>query len=136
MSFRCYRREHAPAFELLEPFVTLESNQLAEEGTRELLQRHPEIVGVFIAGDGTDGVLRALREQREAGGLPVIGVARELTPSTRDSLLRSDLAAVLSHPLTQLAQGLVGQMVEVLDNPALGLQQVLVPLDTQTPESS
>jgi LacI family transcriptional regulator len=65
----------------------------------------------------------------------VIGVARELTASTRDALLRGDLAAVLSHPLTQLAQGLVGQMIEVLDNPGLGLQQLLVPLDTQTPES-
>lgn len=135
MSFRSYVREHAPAFELLEPFVTLESNQLAEEGTRDLLQRHPEIVGVFIAGDGTDGVLRALREQREAGGAPVVGVARELTATTRDGLLRGDLAAVLSHPLTQLAQGLVGQMIEALDNPGLGFQQLVVPLDTQTPES-
>jgi LacI family transcriptional regulator len=135
MSFRSYVREHAPGFELLEPFVTLESNHLAEEGTRELLQRHPEIVGAFVAGDGTDGVLRALREQREAGGLPVIGVARELTASTRDGLLRGDLAAVLSHPLAQLAQGLVDQMIEALDTPGLGLQQLLVPLDTQTPES-
>jgi ABC-type sugar transport system substrate-binding protein len=71
--------EHAPDFELLEPFVTLESNQLDEEGMRELLLRYPDIVGVFVAGDGTNGVLRALREHREAGGARVVGVARELT---------------------------------------------------------
>lgn len=100
-----------------------------------MLQRYPDIVGVFVAGDGTDGVVRALREHREAGGPPVIGVAREVTANTRDGLLRGDLAAVLSHPLPQLAQGLVDQMVGVLDNPALGPQQILVSPDTQTPES-
>ena len=136
MSFRSYVREHAPEFELLEPLVTLESNQLAEEGTRDLFQRHPDIVGVFVAGDGTDGVLRALREHREAGDGPsVLGIARELTPNTRDGLLRGDLAAVLSHPLLQLAHELVAAMVASLANPALGLQQIVVPLDTQTPQS-
>lgn len=135
MSFRSYMREHAPDFELLEPFVTLESNALAEEGMRELLQRYPDIVGVFVAGDGTAGVLSALREHREAGGSPVVGVARELMDCTRDGLLRGDLDAVLSHPLDTLGRVLVDQMVACLDDPQLGAQQVRVPLDTQTPES-
>lgn len=135
MSFRSYVREHAPAFELLEPFVTLESNALAEEGMRELLQRYPDIVGVFVAGDGTEGALRALREHRESGGAPVVGVAREWMDCTRDGLLRGDLDAVLSHPLEQLGQVLVDQMVAYLDNPHLGPQQMVVPLHTQTPES-
>ncbi len=135
MSFRSYVREHAPQFELLEPFVTLESNALAEEGMRELLQRYPEIVGVFVAGDGTGGVLRALREHREAGGAPVVGVARELMDCTRDGLMRGDLMAVLSHPLPALAAGLVSRMVAALDEPERPPGNLLVPLETQTPES-
>ena len=136
MSFRSYVREHAPAFELLEPLVTLESNELAEEGTRDLLERHPEIVGVFVAGDGTDGVLRALRDHAAGRDAPhVIGIARELTPNTRAGLLEGHLAAVLSHPLQQLTRELVRTMVEVLCQRAVGLQQIVVPLDTQTPES-
>jgi LacI family transcriptional regulator len=135
MSFRSYVREHAPQFELLEPFVTLESNTLAEEGMRELLQRYPDIVGVFVAGDGTDGVLRALREHREAGGAPVVGVARELMDCTREGLMRGDLVAVLSHPLQPLANGLVERMIAALDDPDWPIASLQVPLETQTPES-
>jgi LacI family transcriptional regulator len=136
MSFRSYVREHAPSFELMEPRVTLESDQLAEEGARDLLHQHADIVGVFVTSGGVDGVLRALREHRlQHGGPRPIGVVRELTPSIRDGLLAGDMHAALSHPLPQLAQELVGAMLKVLDNPGLGLQQVLVPLDTQTPES-
>ncbi len=136
MSFRSYVREHAPHFELMEPLFTLESDALAEEGTRDLLHRHPDIVGVFVAGSGIDGVVRALREHyNSAPGTRPICVVRELTPHTREGLRSGDLHAALSHPLPQLAQGLVGMMVERLDNPSLGLQHSIVPLDTQTPES-
>jgi LacI family transcriptional regulator len=135
MSFRSYVRENAADFELLESFVTLESNALAREGMRELFQRHPDIAGVFVAGDGTAGVLDALREHREAGGTPVIGVARARMECTRAGLLRGDLDAVLSHPLDQLGRVLVQQMVERLDCPQLGPQHTLVPMQTQTPES-
>lgn len=137
MSFRSYVREHAPAFELLEPLVTLESNQLAEEGARNLFLRHPDIVGAFVAGDGTEGVLRALRELRKHNTDPApIGVVRELTQHMRDGLRLGDLHAVLSHPLPQLSQELIAGMVNVLANPMLGLQQIIVPMDTQTPESA
>ncbi|WP_367848323.1 LacI family DNA-binding transcriptional regulator [Rhodoferax sp. WC2427] len=136
MSFRSYVREHAPSFELMEPLFTLESDQLAEEGTRDLLHRHPDIVGVLVAGSGIDGVVRALREHySETPGTRPICVVRELTPHAREGLRSGDLHAALSHPLPQLAQGLVGMMVERLNNPLVGLQQTIVPLDTQTPES-
>ena len=136
MSFRSYMREHAPEFELLEPLVTLESNILAEEGARDFFQRHPDIAGFFVAGGGIDGVLRAVTEHLDnVGGRVPVGVARELTRGTHKGLLSGHLDAVLSHPLPQLAGGLVRSMIEVLQIPSLGLQQVVVPLDTQTPES-
>ena len=137
MSFRSYVREHAPNFELMEPLFTLESNLLAEEGTRDLLHRHPDIVGVFVTGSGIDGVMAALREHYSATpGTRPICVVRELTQHAREGLRSGDLHAVLSHPLPQLAQGLVEMMVERLNNPSVGLQQTIVPLDTQTPESA
>jgi LacI family transcriptional regulator len=137
MSFRSYVRENAPDFELMEPLVTLESNELAEEGARELLHRHPDIVGVFVAGGGSEGVLNALREDRMSNlGQRPIGIARELTVRVRQGLISKDLHAALSHPLPQLAQDLVTMMVQVLANESQGLQQAIVPLDIQTPEST
>ncbi|MEY8690187.1 MAG: LacI family DNA-binding transcriptional regulator [Leptothrix sp. (in: b-proteobacteria)] len=136
MSFRSYVREHAPQFEVLEPLVTLESERLAEEGMHELLQRHPDLVGFYVAGGGVEGVLRALAAER-ADGLDseLIGVGHEFMADTRAGLLAGHLHAVLSVPLALLAERLVARMAGVLANPALGLQQVVVPLDTQTPES-
>ena len=136
MSFRSFVREHAPNFELMEPLFTLESDLLAEEGARDLLHRHPDIVGVFVAGSGIDGVVRALREHYSAtpGDRPVC-VVRELTQHVRQGLRAGDLHAALSHPLPQLAKGLVEMMVNVLNQPGMGLQQWVVSLDTQTPES-
>ncbi|MDR7378840.1 LacI family transcriptional regulator [Rhodoferax ferrireducens] len=136
MSFRSFVREHAPGFELMEPLFTLENDQLAEEGARDLLHRHPDIVGVFVAGSGIDGVVRALREHYSgAPGTRPICVVRELTQHVRQGLRAGDLHAALSHPLPRLANGLVEMMINVLNQPGLGLQQCVVPLDTQTPES-
>ncbi len=137
MSFRSYVREHAPAFELLEPLVTLESDTMAEEGVRDLLQRHPDLAGFYVAGGGIDGVLRALRElQPRRDGHAPIGVGHEFTRSTHEGLVRGELHAVLSNPIPLLAARLVAQMVEALANPTSGFAQVIVPMDTQTPESS
>ncbi|CAH0439732.1 LacI family DNA-binding transcriptional regulator [Ralstonia pseudosolanacearum] len=136
MSFRSYVREHAPAFEVLEPIVTMENEQMAMEGIRDLFQRHPDLAGFYIAGGGVEGVLQAM----DAGDLlhptqRVIGVGHELTAVTRSGLLSGRLHAVLSHPLDLLAKQLVERMVAVATHSAQGFQQVVVPLDTQTPES-
>jgi LacI family transcriptional regulator len=136
MSFRSYVRAHAPQFEVLEPLVTLESDRLAEEGMRDLLQRYHDLVGFYVAGGGVEGVLRAVAAERSEGFEgELVGIGHELTAQTRGGLLAGHLHAVLSVPLPLLAQRLVARMNGVLLNPALGLQQVVVPLDTQTPES-
>lgn len=136
MSFRSYVREFAPEFEVLEPIVTLENEQVAMEGMREILRRNSDLAGFYVVGSGVDGVLRALEaEGIAAGSTQIIGVGHELTPATRHGLLTGQLHAVLSHPLELLAQRVVECMVARLTQGALGMQQVLVPLNTQTPES-
>ena len=136
MSFRSYMRENAPDFELLEPLVTLESNELAEEGMRELMYRHPDIVGVFVAGGGAEGVIRALKDHSKGfDGIAPVGVARELTRGILDGLHGGYMSAVLSHPLYTLAHRLLDGMILALDNPSSGLQQLVVQMDIQTPDS-
>lgn len=136
MSFRSYVRELAPEFEMLEPIVTLENEQVAMEGMREILRRHPDLAGFYVVGSGVEGVLRALDAEGFGASSPrIIGVGHELTPATRQGLLTGRLQAVLSHPLETLAQRLVAGMVARLTQGTSGLQQVLVPLNTQTPES-
>ena len=68
MSFRSYFREHAPGFEILEPLTSLEDPHYAYENALGLLERHRDLVGLFIDGGGQEGVLRALRETAPASG--------------------------------------------------------------------
>lgn len=135
-SFRSYVRENAPGFEVLESVFTLESDRMAEEGARALFHRHPDIVGIFVTAAGTDGVLNVLREQQaESESTPPITVVRELTANSRQALLLGYVHAVLSVPLKVLAQRLVNGMLLSLDGPVTGMQQLIVPIDTQTRET-
>lgn len=133
ISFRSYIREHAPAFELLETIPTLESDDYSEERMLDLLQRRPDLCGFYVGGGGIEGVLRALRSHKSAHRL--IGVANDLTSVTRSALLSGHLHTVLSHPLPQLCTQLVVQMAEALNEPSVGLRQVLVPVDIQVQQS-
>lgn len=136
MSFRSYVREHAPDYEVLEPIVTMEDSRMAMEGIRDLFKRHDYLAGFYVAGGGVEGVLQALDDANLHPATDrVIGVGHELTPVTRSGLLSGHLHAVLSHPLELLATRLVSRMAALLTQTAQGFQQVVVPFETQTPES-
>lgn len=64
-----------------------------------------------------------------------MGVGHELTSVTRGGLMYGRLHAVLSHPLALLASQLVASMVVSATKADSGFKQVIVPMDTQTPES-
>lgn len=136
MSFRSYVRELAPQFEVLEPIVTMESDQVAMEGMREILRRHSDLAGFYVVGSGMEGVLRALAAEGDTMDLSqVIGVGHEQTPATRQGLLTKRLHAVLSHPVEQLAKRVVESMAASITQGPQSLQQIIVPLTIQTPES-
>jgi LacI family transcriptional regulator len=133
ISFRSYLREHAPTFELLETIATLESEDYGEERMLELLRRYPDLCGFYVGGGGIEGVLRALRARKP--GLRIVGVCNDLTPVTRAGMQAGHLHAVLSHPLPELAAGLVAQMNDALASPGGGLRQLLVPFEVHVPQS-
>jgi LacI family transcriptional regulator len=151
MSFRSYMREHAPDFTVLEPVMTLDSPEMAEEAMRSLLLHHPDLRGFYVDGGGIEGVLRALHQARAEGLLaertePLIGVAHDLTPDTLAGLQAGALHAVLSMPRPPLAQGLVRGMVEALAQAEASAHggsggrpprplRLILPLETWTAES-
>lgn len=135
MSFRSYVREHAPEFEVLESVVTMESEQVAMESMRNILRRHPDLVGFYVAGSGVEGVLGALEAEGVPASAGLVGVGHEFTPGTRHGLLTGRLQAVLSHPLEVISQKLVACMAARITQKEQGFQQVVVPFTTHTPES-
>jgi LacI family transcriptional regulator len=114
ISFRSYMRESAPEFQLLEPLVNLDDERIAYEGVTDMLASNPDLVGIYVAGGGQDGFIRALRD--EAAGARVTAVCNELTATTRAALIDGTIDMVLATPIAAIA----ARVVELMAEPALG----------------
>ena len=125
-SFRSYLREQAPHLQVLETLVSLEDVVLARKATLEMLLCHPDLVGVYVAGGGVEGVLDALRD----AALPnLTTVCHDLTDITRRALLDGLATVVLSHPREAMAQQVVERMVQAVQG---GRRDATAPLPFHT----
>ncbi len=64
------------------------------EQTRTLLARHPDLIGIYNIGGGSDGIARALKEAGRDGKVVFIG--HEVTTDTRSYLMDGTIDAVIS----------------------------------------
>ena len=133
--FRSYFRDHAPEFQLLDAITTFEDSAYAYQSALDLVHHTPDLVGLFIAGGGKSGVLRALREHSSlAKDLMVI--ATDLTPEARSGLLDGVVKLVLSHPIKALTEATIDLMIEATsENPPPEATQRILPFEIYTPEN-
>lgn len=114
---RSFFREVRPQFRVLDTLVNLETRQLTYEATLDLLSRHPDVVGLYLAGGGMEGAIQALREVRDPGDVAL--VVNELTPDSRLALADGYVTMVMSTPLRPLCAELVRLMAAtVIGDPA------------------
>lgn len=132
--FRSYLREYAPQFHVLDTLVNLETRQLTYEATLDLLERHPDLRGIYCAGGGMEGAIAALREVRAPGD--VAFVVNELTPESRAALISRHVTMVISTPLQRLCSDLVSVAADAVKSglSTVGGQHFLLP-DLYLPES-
>lgn len=102
VSFRSYMREHAPAFQLLEPLVNLDDARIAHEAVVDMIASNDDLVAIYAAGGGVEGLIQALRE--EAAGARIVAVCNELTTTTRNALIDGTLDLVLDTPTREIAR--------------------------------
>lgn len=134
IGFRSYFREHAPSFRVLEAIVNLEEPRIAYEATLELLKKHPELIGICVAGGGMEGVIEALRDEKRAGTLSV--VVNELTPDTRAALTDDIVTLVIGTPVQLLARRVVDAMLGAIsDGASQPPIQTLLPFEIFTSEN-
>jgi LacI family transcriptional regulator len=133
--FRSYFRERAPEFQVLDGIPTFEDSGYGYQSALDLMHRTPDLVGLFLAGGGKSGVLRALREQTAIERKLVV-VALDLTPKARAALLDGSIDVVLSHPIKQLAETTVELLAGATSGATNGepVQRVL-PFEIFTPEN-
>ena len=110
--FRSFFRESAPEFTVLDTLVNLETRQVTYEATLDLLHRHPDLAGIYVAGGGMEGAISALREARNPGKVRL--VVNELISDSRDGLSDQYVTMVIATPLAELCDALVDYMVKAV----------------------
>lgn len=126
--FRSFFREHLPRFDVLDTLVNLETRALTHEATLDLLSRHPDIVGIYVAGGGMEGAISALQEERKPREVALI--VNDLTPVSRSGLADGYVTAVIGAPLEALCNDLVTLMAQAVqgDRSAVAGQRFLEPV--------
>ena len=134
--FRSYFRERAPEFRLLDAITTFEDSAYAYQSAIDLIHHTPDLVGLFIAGGGKSGVLRALREDVSGVAQALTVIATDLTPEARSGLLDGVLQLVLAHPIKALAEATIDLMIEATSgNPPREAAQRILPFEIYTQEN-
>lgn len=132
--FRSYVRDSAPTFTVLDSMVNLETRQLTYEATLELIARHPDLRGLYVAGGGMEGAIAALRETVRPHDVAM--VVNELTAESRAALADGYVTMVISTPLRQLCEELVELMVNSVKNGGAALPgQAFMQPQVYLPES-
>ncbi|PBB24358.1 LacI family transcriptional regulator [Mesorhizobium sp. WSM4307] len=131
---RAYFREHAPDFTVLETLVNLETAGLTHQAMLDLLERHPDLVGCYIAGGGMEGAITAVRTAMPAQ--PPVLICNEITPESRAALANNIITMVLATPLARLSSDLVNLMAHAIqDGAANAPGQTFLPFDIHVPEN-
>lgn len=127
VGFRAYARDCAPNFTVLDTLVNLEARQLTYEATLDLLERHPDLRGIYVAGGGMEGAIAALREVRAPDEVSL--VVNELTAESRAGLQDGYVQMVISTPLDEVCRDAVALMIRAKsqDAQAATSQQFLNP---------
>ncbi len=111
VGFRTYIREKRHDLHIVDAVVSLESSKLARQATEELLSRYPDLVGIYCAGGGVEGVIDALRFNTPPHKITV--VCNELTEVTAEALRDGTLDIVLSCHRPALSQQFIKSAIEV-----------------------
>lgn len=132
--FRSYFREHGSEFRVIESVTNLEKRTLTYEATLDLLAKTPNLVGLYSAGGGIEGIIAALREEPNNDDMSVI--VNELMPDTISGLADGVLTAVLATPLDDLCRTLIESMQNsVTDQNFKGPGQVFFPMGLHISEN-
>ncbi|OCX65159.1 LacI family transcriptional regulator [Thioclava sp. SK-1] len=103
--FRSYLRDAAPDFSLIDTQINLETRQLTHEATIDLMERNPDLVGLYCAGGGMEGAISAVRQMRRPE--EVILIVNEFTPESRAALQDGYVTMAIGTPLRLLVEDLM-----------------------------
>jgi LacI family transcriptional regulator len=134
MGFRAFFREEAPQLTVLDTLVNFEDLQFTHDALLELIGKHDDLVGCFVAGGGMEGAIAALRSV-PAERRPVM-ICNELTPLSSAALADKVITMVINTPIRAISVQVVRLMAESLEARDTGrVADCFLPFDIHLPES-
>ncbi|MGR9209285.1 LacI family DNA-binding transcriptional regulator (plasmid) [Rhizobium leguminosarum] len=134
IGFRSYFRENAPEFDVVDTLINLETAEITHEATLTLLQKHPDLVGLYVCGGGMEGAISAFREEGVGG--KIVLVVNELTPDSKAGLADDIVAMAIGTPLPALCKELMVLMTGAIENGETAVPgQLFLPFDIHISEN-
>lgn len=126
--FRSWFRQNRPEISVLATQINLDSAELTYEATLALLETHPRLAGIYCAGGGREGVIRAVMDEHAAGRVDI--VANELTEITRQAMVEGAVSLVIDTPSYEICRAAFRMALD-----AVPAGQKFVPMTLVIPES-
>jgi len=98
-----------------------------EEMTAQLLNEHPDLVGLYNVGGGTRGIVSGLEAAGRARG--IVFIAHELTDPTRRALIRGTIDAIINQDPGHEVRSAVRVLMAKADNVPLIESQERIRID-------
>ncbi len=111
IGFRTIVRSEFPHLSILDDCVGLDDPRKNYELAMNILRNHPDLVGLINVGGGNRGIEKALIESGRASDLNY--VAFNLTPLTREALLKGTLDAVIHQDMAVSAQTALAALTDL-----------------------
>jgi LacI family transcriptional regulator len=108
ISFRSFMREFAPNMTMLEPVLNFDDDVVSYKVVSQLIAQEPDLVGIYNAGGGQEGMIRALRDS--GAGSRIAVVCNELIAETRSALIDGAVDMVIGTPIQLLSRKVVEMM--------------------------
>ena len=116
-----------PHLTVLSPVEGGDRDDLSEALMAKLLSDHPDLMGVYNAGAGAQGVAKAIVDAgREAS---VVFIAHDLIPATRRSLLRGIMDAVIVQDPGHEARSAIRVLMSLARNEPILAEQEKIRID-------
>ncbi len=134
MGFRAYFREEAKDFVVLDTLVNFEDHAFTKDAILDLVERHGDFAGCYVAGGGMEGAIAAMRaiasEKR-----PVM-ICNELTPLAAAALGDKSITMVIDTPVRAISREVVRLMAQSLSRSnAARVADCYLPFGVYLPES-
>ena len=105
IGFRGVCRKDNPLLEVLDLVLGNDESESNYRKTREQLERHDDLVGIYNIGSGNRGIAKALHEQGR--DKDVVFIAHHLTTVSRQYLLDGTIDAVIHQDMGRLAEAAI-----------------------------